>query len=586
MANVFISYSIEDNDFADKIRQRIENAGFSAWKSTDQLKPGQQWRDGIDSGINDAFALIVIMSPAAKKSEYVTYEWAFAWGAQIPVIPILHKETKLHPRLEVLQYLKFMSLLDNQRPWSELIERLQTLKAEYDEKQLSSLKLPNSTDFTDTPLDYSGVVAVLRNGAIGQRLEAVRILGQSNDPSNAPFLREALRDRNPIIHVEAIRFLGQLKDTSAVPDLLTIFNTGDDNVRQAAAETLGVLKSGIAISELSDALQNSHIHYNVRQAAARSLGKIGDAKAIPVLKEALDDKKGIVRHVVAEALYTLGWQPENTAEKVQYAVASQNWAALQYVEQENLVLPVAVRLASDHDNNLTEFIAWFNVATPGVQSELIELLRGNENSQRVIAARILAASGWQPDQFQDKILIYALRDEWQEIATLGSAALPELRKIIPVIESASRIRVIETLANIADPESMRDLKAFLEDSDPELREASAKALGRFKMQEQEVGDILIKALHDNNTSVRIAAVRSLGSIQDRRVTTLVSIGLIYSTDNDESLRHAAAEVLKSLGSNVIGELDQQGGKALEAMRPRLEQVFRRLFGSNDASPKE
>jgi hypothetical protein len=32
------------------------------------------------------------MTPDAKASEYVTYEWAFAWGAGVRVIPIMYKE--------------------------------------------------------------------------------------------------------------------------------------------------------------------------------------------------------------------------------------------------------------------------------------------------------------------------------------------------------------------------------------------------------------------------------------------------------------------------------------------------------------
>jgi hypothetical protein len=62
------------------------------------------------------------MTPEAKASEYVTYEWAFAWGAGIKVIPVLLKRTELHPRLESLQYLDFTNR--TARPWDALIELL------------------------------------------------------------------------------------------------------------------------------------------------------------------------------------------------------------------------------------------------------------------------------------------------------------------------------------------------------------------------------------------------------------------------------------------------------------------------------
>ena len=93
----------------------MKEAGFPTWIDNDQLKAGTDWREEIDHAIKEAFALIVIMSPAAQVSVYVTYEWAFAWGAGIKVIPVVYKETTLHPRLEALHYLNFTSR--TVRPW-------------------------------------------------------------------------------------------------------------------------------------------------------------------------------------------------------------------------------------------------------------------------------------------------------------------------------------------------------------------------------------------------------------------------------------------------------------------------------------
>lgn len=119
---IFISYKHEDSDFAEVLINRVEKAGFKVWIDSDQLHVGEDWRSEIDQNIKNSFALIVIMSPEAKTSEYVTYEWAFAWGAGIKVLPVLYKSTPLHPRLETLQHLDFTNLTI--RPWSKLIEAL------------------------------------------------------------------------------------------------------------------------------------------------------------------------------------------------------------------------------------------------------------------------------------------------------------------------------------------------------------------------------------------------------------------------------------------------------------------------------
>src|SRR5579883_2068479 len=120
--HVFISYQHEDNDFAEALIHRVEKEGFSTWIDYDSLPPGNDWREGIDQAIRDSFALIVIMSPSAKASEYVTYEWTFAWGCGIKVIPVLLASTPLHPRLKALQYLDFTNRAA--RPWNELMKAL------------------------------------------------------------------------------------------------------------------------------------------------------------------------------------------------------------------------------------------------------------------------------------------------------------------------------------------------------------------------------------------------------------------------------------------------------------------------------
>ena len=107
MSYVFISYAQGDSDFANLLKIKIEMAGFDAWMDKDRVRPGADWSEKIDSGIREALAMVIVMSPEAKVSEYVTYEWSFAVGARIPVIPIMYKEVDLHLRLSRYQYVNF-----------------------------------------------------------------------------------------------------------------------------------------------------------------------------------------------------------------------------------------------------------------------------------------------------------------------------------------------------------------------------------------------------------------------------------------------------------------------------------------------
>lgn len=126
MPHVFISYKHEDLAFAQELTLFAQRMGVPIWLDTN-IQPGEEWREAIDKAIAEAFAVVVIMTPEARLSEYITYEWAYAMGLRIPVIPVLLRPTPLHPKLEVLQYIDFtrgwLASL-----WVKLIERLQAVQ--------------------------------------------------------------------------------------------------------------------------------------------------------------------------------------------------------------------------------------------------------------------------------------------------------------------------------------------------------------------------------------------------------------------------------------------------------------------------
>jgi TIR domain-containing protein len=107
------------------LKLRLEREGRDAWVDSDRLDPGIDWRMEIDQAIQSARAVLAIMSPDARASEYVTYEWAFAWGCGKKVIPIMLRPTTLHPRLATLQYLDFTNRIA--RPWTRLYNVLSGL---------------------------------------------------------------------------------------------------------------------------------------------------------------------------------------------------------------------------------------------------------------------------------------------------------------------------------------------------------------------------------------------------------------------------------------------------------------------------
>jgi hypothetical protein len=127
MAHIFISYkrTTANTRFVNRMSQKLREAGFEPWIDTRRLRAGEDWRDEIDQAIRDSLALIVVLSPDSITSQYVTYEWAFAFGVGVPVIPVLYRKTDLHPRLAGIHYLDFES--DKQAIWDALVERLREI---------------------------------------------------------------------------------------------------------------------------------------------------------------------------------------------------------------------------------------------------------------------------------------------------------------------------------------------------------------------------------------------------------------------------------------------------------------------------
>lgn len=125
---LFISHDHEDADFAELLKLKLEKNGLRGWIDSERLKIGQDWREEIDQAIENSMAVIAVMTPDARKSEYVTYEWAFAWGKGVKIFPIMLKQTQLHPRLESLQYLDFTNRAT--RPWEKLINSIEDLTKE------------------------------------------------------------------------------------------------------------------------------------------------------------------------------------------------------------------------------------------------------------------------------------------------------------------------------------------------------------------------------------------------------------------------------------------------------------------------
>lgn len=122
MKHIFVSYAREDKIFAQALARRLRESKRVPWQDLRDILGGDNWQITIDNALRNAEALVVIMSPNATKSQYVTYEWAFALGAGVRVVPVIRKPATLHPRLHSIQNIDFSTRRGT--PWVMLQKSL------------------------------------------------------------------------------------------------------------------------------------------------------------------------------------------------------------------------------------------------------------------------------------------------------------------------------------------------------------------------------------------------------------------------------------------------------------------------------
>jgi hypothetical protein len=74
VSGVFISYASQDAAVATSIVENLERQGVKCWVAPRDVKPGAQYADAIIRAINDAKAIVVVLSSSAMVSSHVARE--------------------------------------------------------------------------------------------------------------------------------------------------------------------------------------------------------------------------------------------------------------------------------------------------------------------------------------------------------------------------------------------------------------------------------------------------------------------------------------------------------------------------------
>ncbi|MCK6579887.1 MAG: TIR domain-containing protein [Anaerolineae bacterium] len=327
--HVFISYAHDDLDFAQNAKHELERRRIPVW--IDELTPaGDDWRQDIEEALRRAYAVVLILTPDAMDSQYVTYEWAFALGAEITVVPLLRKKTVVHPRIDRLQHLDFTSTKN--RPWDELAERLTAIQEQR------------------TPVSAGNLGESLRSRQGETRDAAIRLLRKMSDRAALPLVEQLLFPENhgvrytSDVRKAAVDALGNMGETALRPLLRTLVHA-DKSIRYIAASKLAALGDA-AVPDLLTLLDSPDIDARLR--ATWILGEIGSPAAADALARKLDDKdsqptyRKRICDGAADALIAIG-TPEALCQAAAY------W--------EGQLASKRKHWSKDHDMRLSDYAA-------------------------------------------------------------------------------------------------------------------------------------------------------------------------------------------------------------------------------------
>ncbi len=232
---IFISHSSEDDVFVNKLRTTLRRNGYHTWVDHRDIPAGKFWDDVVEEALAQVDVMILVLSDAAIKSEYVAVEWREFKTTSKLLIPIRIQDCRPPLLIRHLQYIDFLedALFDDQ---------LQSLL-----RYLPAPTLPVNTSQVEVDEDEFEV-ARLRHQAQGLSLAMKGLIQENQLVFFLPDFEEKL-----IIDMSKEKvFIGWYdKETGMRPDLdLSRFNIAENGISRQHA-MISRNGKGYTITDLS-----------------------------------------------------------------------------------------------------------------------------------------------------------------------------------------------------------------------------------------------------------------------------------------------------------------------------------------------
>ena len=376
------------------------------------------------------------------------------------------------------------------------------------------------------------------------RAASARALGKLDDERAVPALMGALGDSDSSVRETSAHALGTIGDSRAAPRLIGSLKDPETGVRRAAVASL--LKLDLdehreeAVTGLIQMMGDSGYTEEVdslRAEAACVLGELGDRRAVPVLIEALGERyKDEVFRAATQALGDIG---------------------------DREAVPALVRVLEKRLDRFSVDVveALGRLGDPRAGQALIDTLDrcGYDYSRDipwVICSTAEALGRLGVVRAIPHLIAQLHRKGFLEVDTLAWA-LKQLgdtlavEVMIDMLESAGsshreRERAAEVLEVLEDPAAVPALIRALGDEEPTVRGAAVRALGGLR--DTRAFEPLVNLLDDEAALVRVSAVSSLGRLGDARAVPHLHAAL---DDDDRMVRTVAERSLEQLRDSYV-----------------------------------
>ncbi len=408
------------------------------------------------------------------------------------------------------------------------------------------------------------------------RLVAAELLRHAPEPRAVAPLARVLSDQDAAVRAAAAAALGESGDPVAATALLGHLDDPMPSVREVVVEALARLRDPSAVVPLIGKIQDSRV--GVRRRVAAALGELGDARAASALLLALQDSDA---EVVVEALGALGkLKSEASAGAIVSLLENHDDAAVRLAAVRALARVGSSRsvdalidaLEASYQGVSTDAVVEALASVgPAAVPRLRQCLSGQPSAALADGcARTLGRLG---DPGTTQVLTHALRRgvvrppvALAALAELGRPeSVPLVLEFLSDADGSVRQAAIESAIRLLDPQRPDGravepiARALTAPSIPvDERARLAELLGRTGSK-RAVALLEPFAANSDNQSLRVAAIRALGSIapagQDRVLMEALDAP-------SASVRWAAAVALRSAASGA-------------SVRPLLDRLERR-----------